>query len=102
MLSVEDLVKILQEPKNAIIRQYQKMFNMDNINLEFEEDAIYEIAKEAHKQKTGARGLRAIIENVMLEIMFEVPEEKDVTKCVITKDVVLGKGKPKLEKSLAA
>lgn len=102
MLTIDDLVKILKEPKNAIIRQYQKMFSMDNIELEFEENAVYEIASEAHKQKTGARGLRAIIENVMLEIMFDVPEEKDVVKCIITKDVVLGKGKPKLVKSLAA
>ena len=102
MLEVEDLVKILREPKNAIIRQYQKMFKMDEIDLEFDDEAVKEIAVKAHKQKTGARGLRAIIENIMLEIMFEVPEEKDVTKCIITKEVVLGSGKPKLIKNKAA
>lgn len=96
MLEIEDLVKILSEPKNAIVRQYQKMFQMDNIDLEFDKEAIREIASKAHKQKTGARGLRAIIENIMLEIMFDIPEEKDVTKCIITKEVVLGKGEPKL------
>ena len=75
---------------------------MDEIDLEFDDEAVKEIAVKAHKQKTGARGLRAIIENIMLEIMFEVPEEKDVTKCIITKEVVLGSGKPKLIKNKAA
>lgn len=95
-LTTEELVRILQEPKNAIIKQYQKMFNMDGITLEFEDEAIREIAEIANKQKTGARGLRAIIENIMLEIMFSIPEEKDLSKCIITKDVVLKKSKPKM------
>ncbi len=94
-LETDELIKILQEPKNAIIKQYQKMFNMDGIILEFEEEAIREIAEIANKQKTGARGLRAIIENIMLEIMFSIPEQKNLSKCVITRDVVLKKGKPK-------
>lgn len=98
VLEVPDLVKILKEPKNAIIKQYQKMFRMDGVSLEFEDEAIEEIARQAHKQKTGARGLRAIIENIMLEIMYKIPEEKDLQKCIITKDVVLSSGEAKLIK----
>ena len=94
-LETEELMRILQEPKNAILKQYQKMFNMDGVSLEFEESAIRAIAEEANKQKTGARGLRSIIENIMLEIMFTIPENKDLSKCIITKDVVLKKGTPK-------
>lgn len=96
-LEVPELVRILKEPKNAIIKQYQKMFNMDGVSLEFEDDAVEAIAETANKEKTGARGLRAIIENIMLEIMFTVPEHKDLKKCIITKDVVLKHGKPKCE-----
>ena len=93
-LDTTELTRILQEPKNAIIKQYQKMFIMDGVTLEFEEEAIKAIAEMAVKQKTGARGLRSIIENIMLEIMFSIPEEKDLSKCIITKDVVLKQGKP--------
>ncbi|MFA7435854.1 MAG: ATP-dependent Clp protease ATP-binding subunit ClpX [Bacilli bacterium] len=88
VLGVEDLVKILREPKNAIIKQYQTMLKMDGVSLEFDDEAITAIAKKAHKQKTGARGLRAIIENIMLDVMYKVPNEKDLYKCIITKDVV--------------
>lgn len=94
MLEVKDLVKILKEPKNAILRQYQKMFKMDGVTLEFDDEAITEIAEKAHKQETGARGLRAIIENIMLEVMFDIPEQKDLSKCIITKDVVLSGKEP--------
>ena len=93
-LEVPELVRILKEPKNAIIKQYQTMFKMDGVELEFEDEAVEAIAETAHKQKTGARGLRAIIENIMLEIMFTVPEQKNLNKCIITKDVVLKHGKP--------
>lgn len=96
-LETNELVRILKEPKNAIIKQYQKMFTMDGVTLEFEDEAIEAIAETANKQKTGARGLRSIIENIMLEIMFSVPEQKDLSKCTITKDVVLKNGKPKCE-----
>ncbi len=96
VLEIEDFIKILNEPKNAIIKQYKKMFEMDGISLEFAEEAIYEIAKKAHKQKTGARGLRTIIENIMLEIMYDIPDEEDVIKCIITKDTVLNNAKPLL------
>ena len=95
-LSCDDLVKILTEPKNAIIKQYKKMFEMDGIELEFTDEAIYEIAKTASKEKTGARGLRAIIENIMLEIMYDIPEKSGVKKCIITKDVIINKSSPEL------
>lgn len=101
-LEVNELIKILNEPKNAIISQYKMLFKMDGIDLEFKDDALKEIATKAYKQKTGARGLRSIIENMMLEIMFDVPEEHNVIKCIITKEVVLGKGEPLLTKKEAA
>ncbi|MDD3171611.1 MAG: ATP-dependent Clp protease ATP-binding subunit ClpX [Bacilli bacterium] len=98
LLEVDDLIKILKEPKNAILKQYVKMFKMDGVTLEFEDEAIQAIAEKAYKQETGARGLRAIIENIMLEIMFRIPEEKDLVKCIITKDVVLSNEDPILIK----
>ncbi|HOE07187.1 MAG TPA: AAA family ATPase, partial [Bacilli bacterium] len=98
LLEIDDLVKILKEPKNAILKQYVKMFKMDGVSLEFDEEAIKAIAEKAHSQETGARGLRAIIENIMLEIMFRIPEEKDLVKCIITKDVVLAGAEPILIK----
>lgn len=88
-LGEDDLVKILVEPKNALIKQYQKMFSMDGVTLEFEEDAIRAIAREAMRKGTGARGLRAVLEDRMLEIMYDLPSQGDVTRCVITKDVIL-------------
>ena len=93
-LTVEDLKRILNEPKNAILKQYAVMFKMDGVDLEFEDEAVTEIARLAIAQKTGARGLRAIIENIMLEIIFNLPEMKDVVKCIITKDTVDKTGEP--------
>ena len=98
ILEAEDLIRILKEPKNAILKQYQKMFKMDGVDLEFTDEAISVIAQKAYEKKTGARGLRAIIENIMLEIMFTVPEEKDMTKCIITKECILDNAKPIIEK----
>ncbi|MFD1203973.1 MULTISPECIES: ATP-dependent protease ATP-binding subunit ClpX [Sporosarcina] len=95
-LSEETLYQILTVPKNAIVKQYQKMVGMDGVNLRFEEDALNEIAKEAIERKTGARGLRSIIENIMLDIMYELPSLEEVTECVITKDAVLKKASPLL------
>jgi ATP-dependent Clp protease ATP-binding subunit ClpX len=95
-LDEEALVRILTEPRNALVKQYQKLFEMDGLELEFKEDAIRAIAQEALKRKTGARGLRAIIEDIMLGVMFEVPARKDVTKCVVTKEVVLNREEPLL------
>ncbi len=93
-LGIPELVRILKEPKNAIIKQYQTMFKMDGIDLKFDDEALNAIADIAYKEKTGARGLRAIIENIMLEIMFSIPEYKELDECIITKDVVLNKAKP--------
>jgi len=90
-LDEEALVKILIEPKNALIKQYQKLLQMDNIDLEFKDDAVKAIAKEALKRNTGARGLRAIIEDIMLDVMYDIPSRTDVSKCVVTKDVVAKK-----------
>ena len=93
-LTIEDLKRILNEPKNAILKQYAVMFKMDGVDLEFEDEAVTEIASLAIAQHTGARGLRAIIENIMLEIIFNLPEMKDVVKCIITKDTVNKTGEP--------
>jgi ATP-dependent Clp protease ATP-binding subunit ClpX len=87
-LDEDALTEILTEPQNALVRQYQKLLKMDNVNLEFKPDAIRAIAKEAYRRKTGARALRGIVEELMLEIMYELPSRKDVTRCVITREMV--------------
>ena len=90
------LVQILTEPKNALIRQYEKLFAMEGVELEFRENALLAIAKRALQRKTGARGLRSILEHALLDIMFDLPSEKDVTKVVVDEDVISGAAKPKL------
>ncbi|RSK28050.1 ATP-dependent protease ATP-binding subunit ClpX [Bacillus sp. HMF5848] len=90
------LVEILTKPKNALVKQFQKMLDLDDVELEFEEDALREIAKKAMERKTGARGLRSIIEGIMLDVMFELPSRDDVVKCVITPETVLENTTPKL------
>ena len=90
------LTKILTEPKNALTKQYQKLFEFDDVKLSFEEEAIAEIAREALKRKTGARGLRAIIEKLLMEVMYLVPSDDNIAECVITKETVLSKCSPKL------
>ena len=97
----EDLVKILDEPKNALVKQYQRFFNYDNIELVFTDEALWEIADKALVRETGARGLRSIIENALLDVMFELPSRKDVSKCVITKETILKGQKPTLVTSSA-
>jgi ATP-dependent Clp protease ATP-binding subunit ClpX len=87
-LQREDLVQILMEPKNALVKQYQRFFGYDNIELVFTDDALWEIADKALERETGARGLRSIIENALLDVMFELPSRRDVTKCVITKETI--------------
>ena len=87
-LSREDLVQILLEPKNALVKQYQRFFNYDDIELIFTEDALWEIADKALERETGARGLRSIIEHALLDVMFELPSRTDVNKCVITKETI--------------
>jgi ATP-dependent Clp protease ATP-binding subunit ClpX len=95
-LSRDDLVQILTEPRNALIKQYQRFFNYDHIDLHFTEDALWSVADKALVRETGARGLRSIIENALLDVMFELPSRKDVTKCVITKETIEKNLKPTL------
>ena len=87
-LDEETLMAILTQPQNALVKQYQKLLRMDNVKLEFEEEAIRAIAKEAFRRKTGARALRGIVEELMLDVMYELPSRKDVTRCTITKEMV--------------
>lgn len=88
------LIKILKEPRNALVKQYQKLFEMDNSQLEFTDDALVVIAEEAIRRKTGARGLRSIMEDIMLDIMYELPHRSDIAKCVVTKEVVQNREEP--------
>ncbi|WP_434074657.1 ATP-dependent Clp protease ATP-binding subunit ClpX [Moorella naiadis (nom. illeg.)] len=90
------LIRVLTEPRNALVKQYQKLFEMDGVTLEFKEDALTTIAREAIKRETGARGLRAILEEIMLDVMYEIPSRNNISKCIITKDVVLRKEEPLL------
>jgi ATP-dependent Clp protease ATP-binding subunit ClpX len=87
-LDEKTLVSILTEPKNALVKQFQKLMRMDNVELEFKPDAIAAIAKEAFNRKTGARALRSIIEEIMLDVMYELPSREDVTHCVLTREMV--------------
>lgn len=87
-LDEDALTAILTEPKNALVKQYQKLLKMDNVNLEFKQDAVRAIAQEAYRRKTGARALRSIVEELMLDVMYELPSRKDVTRCVITREMV--------------
>ena len=93
-LDVDAIIRIIKEPKNAMVKQYQKLFELDGVDLEFEEDAIREIAEEAYERKTGARGIRSIMEKVMMDVMFEIPSDETIEKCIITKASVLGKEGP--------
>lgn len=96
-LDKEALIRVLVEPKNALVKQYQKLFEMDHVALVFEDDALDAIAEEALKRNTGARGLRAILENVMMDIMFDIPSRDDIVSVRITKEAILGTGAPVLE-----
>jgi ATP-dependent Clp protease ATP-binding subunit ClpX len=101
-LQREDLVQILVEPKNALVKQYQRFFGYDSIELVFTDDALWSIADRALERETGARGLRSIIENALLDVMFELPSRKDVSKCVITKETIEKGLKPTLVTSAGA
>ncbi len=90
------LMRILQEPKNALVKQYRKLFAYDGVDLSFEEEALEEVAKRAYEQKTGARGLRTILEKAMMDVMFTIPSDENVTQCIVTKEAVEGKGQPKV------
>lgn len=97
MLDREALIKILTEPKSAIVKQYQKLLELDGVRLEFDKDALYAIAETSLARKTGARGLRAIMENIMMDTMFKVPSDDTIKGCRITKEVVKGTGIPLYE-----
>ncbi len=93
-LDEEALVRILVEPKNALVKQYKKLFELDKVNLEFDEEALREVARIAVERKTGARGLRGVLEDVMTNIMFEIPSDEDIEKVTITKSVIDHEGEP--------
>ena len=95
-LSREALKQILVKPKNALVKQYRKLFDFDHVSLHFEDDAIDLIAEEAYERKTGARGLRSIMEKTMMDVMYEIPSDENVTECVITRSAVEGESKPLL------
>ena len=95
LLDKDALIRILTEPKSAIVKQYQKLLELDGVKLEFDIDALLEIAETTLKRKTGARGLRAIMENIMMDTMFTVPSDKTIKECRITKEAVLGLEEPK-------
>jgi ATP-dependent Clp protease ATP-binding subunit ClpX len=93
-LNEEALLSILTEPKNAIVKQYKKLFRMEGVDLEFEDDALVAVVKKAITKGTGARALRSILEEIMIDIMYKLPSKENVTKCVITKEVIDKKDQP--------
>ena len=93
-LTEKSLVKILTEPKNALVKQYQELFKIEGVDLQFTDEALVAMAKEAVKRKSGARGLRAIMEDTMLDIMYEIPSKENVRECVVGEEVVLRKEDP--------
>jgi ATP-dependent Clp protease ATP-binding subunit ClpX len=95
-LDVDALTKVLWQPKNALAKQYQRLFELEGVKLSFTEDALQAIAEEARRRKSGARGLRAIVEEVMLEVMYEIPSLTNVKECVVTRDVVVKRERPEL------
>ncbi|HEX4462633.1 MAG TPA: ATP-dependent Clp protease ATP-binding subunit ClpX [Polyangia bacterium] len=97
-LDVDALTKVLWQPKNALAKQYQRLFELEGVKLSFSEDALRAIAEEAHRRKSGARGLRAIVEEVMLDVMYEIPSLTGVQECVVTREVVTDRQRPQLIK----
>ncbi|MBP3506516.1 MAG: ATP-dependent Clp protease ATP-binding subunit ClpX [Lachnospiraceae bacterium] len=96
MLDEEALVRILDEPKSSLVKQYKRLFELDGVELEFEPEALQAMAAKAMERKTGARGLRAIMEEVVMDLMYEIPSDDHISKCIITKDVVENQGEPEL------
>ncbi len=90
------MIRILTEPKNALVKQYQRLFELDHVDLRFTEDALKAIATEAISRKTGARGLRSIIESALLDTMFEIPGETEIRSCKVTREVIMESAKPEL------
>jgi ATP-dependent Clp protease ATP-binding subunit ClpX len=97
-LDVDSLTKVLWQPKNALAKQYQRLFELEGVKLSFTEEALRAIAEEAHRRKSGARGLRAIVEEVMLDVMYEIPSLTGVQECVVTREVVVNRERPQLIK----
>jgi ATP-dependent Clp protease ATP-binding subunit ClpX len=93
-LDIEALVKILSEPKNALVKQFQKLFDLEDVQLTFTKDALETIAKKAIERKTGARGLRSIVEGILLDTMFDLPTTENLTEVVVDSDVVEGRKEP--------
>ena len=100
-LDEKALIRILREPKNALTKQYHKLFEMDGVELDFEDEALEVVAKKSLERKTGARGLRAIMENSLMDLMYTIPSDDTIRKCTITKEVVEGTGEPELERGEA-
>ena len=95
-LKEEDLIRVLKEPKNALVKQYMKLFSYDRVKLHFTDDAVKEIARKALELRTGARGLRSILEEMMMDIMYDIPSRDDVVECIVTSDSVINKVRPTL------
>jgi ATP-dependent Clp protease ATP-binding subunit ClpX len=95
-LSRDELKRILVEPKNAVVKQYQKFFALDNVDLAFTEEALEATARQAEERKTGARGLRTTIEEVLLDVMYEIPSMENVRKCVVDENVIVNRSRPLL------
>jgi ATP-dependent Clp protease ATP-binding subunit ClpX len=93
-LDEESLVRILKEPKNSLVRQYQTMFELEDVKLRFTDEALEAVAHEALKRSVGARGLRVILEEIMLDLMYNVPSQRDISECVITEETVLHRTQP--------
>jgi ATP-dependent Clp protease ATP-binding subunit ClpX len=89
-LDIDALIKVLTEPKNALVKQYQQLFSFDDVELEFTQDALAEVAKQAIEHNTGARGLRGIMEKVLRRIMFDIPSRENVQRCIINAEVIKG------------
>jgi ATP-dependent Clp protease ATP-binding subunit ClpX len=95
-LDVESLVRILTEPKNALVRQFQRFFALDSVELQFTDDGLTACAEEAIRHKTGARGLRTVLEDTLMEVMYEVPSRPDIKKCVVSADTIRSRKRPLL------
>ena len=89
-------MRILKEPKSALVKQYQRLFEMDGVKLTFDDDALIAIAKKALERKTGARGLRAIMEHTLMDLMYKTPSDDTIRKCIVTKEAVEGTGEPEI------
>ncbi len=99
-LDQDALVRILKEPKNALVKQYQYLFSLDDVELTFTDEALEAVARQALERKTGARGLRAILESALMDIMFNLPSQQDYKKCIVTKEVVEQGAQPELIKNV--